>query len=299
MTLYSVRNWDELFENGATHQRIKALWWIPVPTKHDGKGYRRLIAMSRENMPASWFGLAMFGAFCLIEQEAGKTPKRGTLADQDGPLDAHDLTAATGAPYDAFVEVLKITSDPEYKINWLIAKEDGAYTPPVETPTPPIQPPPPQTEQTGQTEIEVPPAAPASSAANADAAILVKMFCAKARVPQKPWMRGEISDLVQFHGSEKVQAVIDTRIKPGWGTADLTDILNGRAPRSERVPAGSEAAQFDTPEKELAHYEAKRKEAALREKEKLDAEKRNAAKPEELAATLAKIQEQLASTGKE
>ena len=76
-TRYRVRDWDQHFENSRSRD-YKKLDWVPLPNKHDGKGYRRLIAL--ENGPA------LFAAWVLIVQVASKCPQRGVLADEDGPL---------------------------------------------------------------------------------------------------------------------------------------------------------------------------------------------------------------------
>ena len=46
---YRVRDWGVHFENTRSRD-YKKLDWVPIPNKHDGKGYRRLIAL--ENGPA-------------------------------------------------------------------------------------------------------------------------------------------------------------------------------------------------------------------------------------------------------
>jgi hypothetical protein len=106
--LYRVRHWDTIFENSRSRS-FKKLDWVPIPNKHDGKSYRRLIAM--EN------GLAMYAAWLLIVQVASKCPQRGVLADEDGPLDASDLSFKTGVPADVFVQAFQVLSSPE--IGWL------------------------------------------------------------------------------------------------------------------------------------------------------------------------------------
>lgn len=107
-TIYSIRRWDEIFENSQSRQH-RRLSWVPVPNKHDGKSYRRLIA--REN------GLALYGAWCLMVQVASKCPVRGVLADEDGPLDAEDLAAKTGGSAQLFAEAFELLSQP--KLGWL------------------------------------------------------------------------------------------------------------------------------------------------------------------------------------
>jgi hypothetical protein len=85
-TLYSIRDWDKHFEV-AQSKRAENLRWVPLPNKHDGKSFRRLIQMKN--------GPAIYGAWVLIVQVASKCPTRGVLADGDGPLTAHDIADKT------------------------------------------------------------------------------------------------------------------------------------------------------------------------------------------------------------
>lgn len=107
-TLYSIRNWSEVFENSQSRQ-YQRLNWTPLPNKHDGKSYRRLISMAD--------GPALYGAWVLLVQVASKCPQRGVLADQDGPLDAEDLSHKTGAPAELFVRAFEALT--HSKIAWL------------------------------------------------------------------------------------------------------------------------------------------------------------------------------------
>ena len=46
--LYSIREWDKNFEVSQS-RRDKPHDWVSIPTKHDGKSYRRI--MLREDGP--------------------------------------------------------------------------------------------------------------------------------------------------------------------------------------------------------------------------------------------------------
>ena len=105
---YCIRNWSEVFENSQSRQ-YQRLRWTPLPNKHDGKSYRRLISMAD--------GPALYGAWVLLVQVASKCPQRGVLADQDGPLDAEDLSLKTGCPAEVFAKAFEILTSP--KIAWL------------------------------------------------------------------------------------------------------------------------------------------------------------------------------------
>jgi hypothetical protein len=107
---YRIKNWDRHFENHDS-RRLNHTRWVPFPNKHDGKSYRRLIALPN--------GCALFGAWVLMVEIASKMPARGVLADEDGPLDSQDLSSMTGVPVEIFDDALKFLTDP--KIGWLEA----------------------------------------------------------------------------------------------------------------------------------------------------------------------------------
>lgn len=110
-TLYKIRNWDKHFEDSSS-RKLKKLSWAPIPNKHDGKGYRRLIASKN--------GPAIYGAWILIVQVASKCPERGTLSDEDGPLDASDLEVKTGVPAALFTQTLELLAS--QRIGWIVAE---------------------------------------------------------------------------------------------------------------------------------------------------------------------------------
>lgn len=107
MVLYRIRNWSSLFETAESRKRLN-LPWVAIPTKHDGKGYRRLM---RE------FGPAVYGAWILIVAVAAKCPTRGTLADADGPLSALDISDKTDCPVAVIEQALSVLTNE--RIGWL------------------------------------------------------------------------------------------------------------------------------------------------------------------------------------
>lgn len=111
-TLYRIRDWDEHYETTESNRRAGPLRWVLVPTKHDGKGYRRVV---RDDP-------AVFGCWVAILQLAAKRPKgrRGVLADEDGPLTAEDIADATGMPVDLVRRSLEVLSSE--RVGWLIAE---------------------------------------------------------------------------------------------------------------------------------------------------------------------------------
>jgi len=87
-TLYSIRDWDDNFENNRT-RGMKATSWVPVPNKHDGEGLQTIFEQPD--------GIVIYGAWNLILQVASKCTPRGTLVRRDGtPLTAHAIAIKTG-----------------------------------------------------------------------------------------------------------------------------------------------------------------------------------------------------------
>lgn len=106
--IYSIKNWGKLFETAET-RKLKRLTWVPVPNKHDGKGYRRILRLQD--------GPLVYAAWVLVLQVASKCPTRGVLADDDGPLTAEDIADKTGYPVRYFEIALKALARKE--IGWL------------------------------------------------------------------------------------------------------------------------------------------------------------------------------------
>src|SRR5690349_12763589 len=103
---YAIRQWSKWFEK--SHKPTeRAFAWVAVPTRHDGKGFRRLL---RQNN-----GMAIFGAFILMLEVSAKMPVRGVLADEDGPLDAKDLADATGGDESVFAQAIDVLTDDSEK----------------------------------------------------------------------------------------------------------------------------------------------------------------------------------------
>lgn len=117
---YVIRNWAQHYETHET-KKLRRLTWLPTPNKHDGRGFRRLMRLPN--------GPAIYGAWILIAQVASKMPVRGVLADEDGPLDAEDLSDKTGAPQELFVKALSVLSSPELKICWLDTTKNAENLP--------------------------------------------------------------------------------------------------------------------------------------------------------------------------
>jgi hypothetical protein len=100
--IYSIRDWDEHYENSRS-RRVESLRWVPVPNKHDGEGYG--LVMEQDD------AAELFAAWVLILQVASKCSTRGTLAREDGTaMSARTLAAKTRAPEAWFSRALEFFS---------------------------------------------------------------------------------------------------------------------------------------------------------------------------------------------
>ncbi len=107
--MYRIKDWERHFEN-SNSKRVIRMEWVPIKNKHDGKGYRRLMAHPK--------AAEIFGAWTILVQVASKSDVRGVLADEDGSLDASDISDATGFPVKSILLALEVLSDK--RIGWII-----------------------------------------------------------------------------------------------------------------------------------------------------------------------------------
>lgn len=147
-----IRNWDEHFECSQSRKVGRSLNWVATPCKHDGKSFRRL--MLRPD------GVEIYGAWILLVQIAAKCPRRGVLADQDGPLVADDFAIKTGCPVSTFEKAIKVLSGTD--IGWVVVEQweraGSVLPPPTNQPTVPTiptdQPPNPPTQASPATNAD-------------------------------------------------------------------------------------------------------------------------------------------------
>ena len=106
MKTYSIKNWNVHFETHET-RKLKLLQWVPIPNKHDGKGFKRIMRMKD--------GPMIYAAWILLVQVASKCKSRGTLSDHDGPLTPEDLELKTEMPSKYFTAAFTPLCD----VGWL------------------------------------------------------------------------------------------------------------------------------------------------------------------------------------
>jgi hypothetical protein len=106
---FRVRDWSELYETAESRKRVGGMEWLRMYTKHDSRGYKRVLRL--KNGEKAYLG------FLSMLQVAAKMPCRGLLATIGGPLDALDLEDKTGISEKTFrIAQEELVSD---KIGWL------------------------------------------------------------------------------------------------------------------------------------------------------------------------------------
>jgi hypothetical protein len=121
MKYHRIRDWEKHFENNRTKE-MKDMRWVPVPNKHDGEGYQRI--MQEKD------GISIYGCWHLILQVASKLRDRGTLLRDDGtPVTADILALKTGwRSAKDFQRALDFCSTPQ--VGWLeVLTIEGAEIP--------------------------------------------------------------------------------------------------------------------------------------------------------------------------
>lgn len=109
--IYEIRDWERCYtvSQNRKNDPDKPLPWVAMRTKHDGKGYRRVMRQPD--------AMALLGAWMLIVEVAAKCPTHGVLSDSDGPLTAIDLADKTGGDEETFERALQVFSSKG--IEWL------------------------------------------------------------------------------------------------------------------------------------------------------------------------------------
>ena len=103
-----VANWEENFEIAQSRRRAGRLSWVAMPTRHDSRGYRRLIRGVN--------GVQHFAAWVVMVQVAARCHVRGILAEDRGiGLSATDLENMTDIPSGVFESAFVALED----IGWI------------------------------------------------------------------------------------------------------------------------------------------------------------------------------------
>ena len=114
-----IANWEDGFEIAQSRRRAGRLSWVAMPTRHDSRGYRKLIRSDG--------GVQHFAAWVAMVQVAARCEVRGVLADDRGvPLSTSDLEAMTDIPSSVFDDAIPVLCS----IGWLLCpdSEDARST---------------------------------------------------------------------------------------------------------------------------------------------------------------------------
>ena len=112
MKLYSIRNWNSLYENNRS-RTVKDLSWVAIPNSHDGENFTNIMAHKD--------GAIIFTAFILMVEIASKCLPRGTLQKDNGtPHTVGSLSAKCRAPASWFEIAISYL---EKETDWLDVKE--------------------------------------------------------------------------------------------------------------------------------------------------------------------------------
>ena len=112
--VYRIVDWDKHYEKAQT-RKCKDMKWVPIPTRHDGSGYRRVVNHKK--------GSEIYTAWIAMVAIASKMDTRGVLVKDGRPLTSEDLSLASGWPehfFDAAFEVLT-----QENIGWLSLNGSG------------------------------------------------------------------------------------------------------------------------------------------------------------------------------
>ena len=112
-TEYRIKDWEKNYTVAQSRkvQDGRPMPWVAMRTKHDGKGYRRV--MKRKD------AMAMMGAWMLIVEVAAKCPEHGVLNDGEAPLTPSDLSDKTGGDERTFATALEVFAAQD--VGWLVA----------------------------------------------------------------------------------------------------------------------------------------------------------------------------------
>jgi hypothetical protein len=130
MQAFHVVQWAQCHENHES-RKYGRLGFIYKPNKHDGLGFRRLVANEDR--------VALYAGWNLILEVASKSDRalRGWLVRDGRPLDAEGLSLMTGFPKEMFEKCLRFFIEPQ--MGWLEQAELPAAQ--GELPAPPGEPP--------------------------------------------------------------------------------------------------------------------------------------------------------------
>jgi len=111
---YRIKNWNDIYENNRS-RTVKDLSWVPIPNRHDGEAYSRLMVQKDSAI--------YFSVWILLLQVASRCQPRGTLLTSAcQPHNAESLAIKTRAKLEWFEKSLPFL----VQIGWLeIERQEG------------------------------------------------------------------------------------------------------------------------------------------------------------------------------
>lgn len=110
--LLEIANWEDNFEIAQSRRRGGRLSWVAMPTRHDSRGYRKLLRSKN--------GVSHFACWVTLVQLAARCEVRGTLASGSGvALTFEDFENMTDIPASKFEAAIPVLCD----IGWLCYAE--------------------------------------------------------------------------------------------------------------------------------------------------------------------------------
>ena len=110
MKIYTIRDWDERYENNRS-RTVRDLQWVPTPNRHDGEGF--LFVMAQDN------AAEVYTAWMLMLQVASRCQPRGSLVRSNGtPHTPTSLAMKSRGKREWFEVALELLSGDD--IGWII-----------------------------------------------------------------------------------------------------------------------------------------------------------------------------------
>ena len=110
--LLEIANWEEGFEIAQSRRRGGRLSWVAMPTRHDSRGYRKLVRRKD--------GGKFLACWVVMVQVAARCHVRGLLADDRGiGYTSEDLESLTDLPQEDFDAAIPVLCS----IGWLLCHD--------------------------------------------------------------------------------------------------------------------------------------------------------------------------------
>lgn len=112
--IYRIKNWNDIYENNRS-RTVKDLSWVPIPNRHDGEAYSRMMIQKDAAI--------YFSVWILLLQVASRCQPRGTLLTSAcQPHNAESLAIKTRAKLEWFEKSLPFL----VQIGWLeVERQEG------------------------------------------------------------------------------------------------------------------------------------------------------------------------------